>query len=275
MTGPLSDGDDGCLFTQRSRSMTLKVFITGASSGIGEALAMNYASRGTTLGLVARRADLLEKLRRHIAENTTGSAEVYPADVADPAALRDAARAFIAQHGLPDVVIACAGVSISIDLERESDLVAFSQVFATNTFGTLTTFQPFISAMKARGSGRLVGIASVAGVRGLPGASAYSASKAAVIAFCESMRIELRGTGVEVLTVCPGYVRTAMTVAVPYKQPFLIDADIFASQAIDAIGSGASYSVIPRQMGWMAMLMKILPNSLYDPMMKKARSKRD
>lgn len=254
--------------------MSLKVFITGASSGIGEALAMNYAMNGATLGLVARRADLLEKLRGRIAETSARAAQIYVADVTDPAALRDAAHAFVASHGVPDVVIACAGISIPINLEREGDLAAFSQVLATNTFGTLTTFQPFVSAMKTRGSGKLVGIASVAGVRGLPGASAYSASKAAVIAFCESLRIELRGSGVEVVTICPGYVRTAMATAVPHKQPFLMDASAFASQAVAAIEAGASYCVIPRQMGWMARLMKILPNSWYDPMVKKARSKR-
>ncbi len=253
--------------------MTLKIFITGASSGIGEALAMNYAARGATVGLVARRADILEELRHRIAEQTRGAAAVYAADVTDPIALKDAAREFIAQHGSPDVVIACAGASMSIDPQREDHLLAFNQVLATNTCGTLATFQPFIAAMKTRGSGKLVGIASVAGVRGLPGASAYSASKAAVIALCESLRIELRGSGVEVLTICPGYVRTPMTAAVPYKQPFLIDADVFATHAVDAIHAGASYSVIPWQMAWMARFMKILPNSLYDPMIKKARSK--
>jgi short-subunit dehydrogenase len=254
--------------------MALKVFITGASSGIGEALAMNYAARGATLGLVARRAELLEELRVRIAEISAGPSVVYIADVTDAVTMRNAAQAFIMRHGVPDVVIACAGVSIPIDLAHEGDLAAFGQVLATNTFGTLTTFQPFISAMKVRGSGRLVGIASVAGVRGLPGASAYSASKAAVIAFCESLRIDLRGTGVQVLTVCPGYVRTAMTASIPYRQPFLIDADVFASRAVDAIDAGTSYSVIPRQMKWMARLMKILPNCLYDPMVKKARGKR-
>lgn len=254
--------------------MTFNVFITGASSGIGEALAMTYAARGATLGLVARRADLLEKLRGHIAETAAGAVSVYVADVTESTALGEAARAYIERHGVPDVVIACAGVSIPIDLEREGDLIAFNKVLATNTFGTLATFQPFISAMKTRGSGKLVGIASVAGVRGLPGAGAYSASKAAVIAFCESLRIELRGSGVEVLTICPGYVRTAMTAAVTHKQPFLIEAADFATQAVAAIDAGASYSVIPRQMRWMARIMKVLPNSVYDPMMKKARSKK-
>jgi short-subunit dehydrogenase len=252
--------------------MHLKVFITGASSGIGEALALQYAARGATLGLVARRPHVLDQLRTRVAADpSAGIMEVYAADVTDATALADAANAFILRHGVPDVVIACAGISIPIDLERPLDLLASSQVLNTNTFGTLATFQPFLASMKARGSGRLVGIASVAGVRGIPGASAYSASKAAVIAFCESLRIELRGTGVQVLTICPGYVRTPMTAAVPYRQPFLMDAGTFARRAIDVIGKGTSYAVIPWQMGWMAKLMKLLPNSLYDPMIKKAR----
>jgi short-subunit dehydrogenase len=252
--------------------MTLKVFITGASSGIGAALAMRYAARGATLGLVARRAELLEALSLRIGRTPGGAiADVHVADVTDAASMNNAAQAFMARHGVPDLVVACAGISRSIDPAHEAGAGDFAKVLATNTVGTLTTFQPFIVAMRARGIGKLVGIASVAGLRGLPGASAYSASKAAVIAFCESLRIELRGTGVEVLTLCPGYVRTAMSAAIPYKQPFLIDADVFASRAIDAIAAGVSYAVIPRQMAWMARLMQILPNALYDPLMKKAR----
>lgn len=255
--------------------MPLKVFITGASSGIGAALALNYAAQGATLGLVARRAELLAALGRQIGRMPNGAiAQAYVADVTDAGSLKDAAQAFMAQHGVPDLVIACAGISIPIDAAHEAATGDFAQVLATNTFGTLTTFQPFISAMKNLGSGKLVGIASVAGVRGLPGASAYSASKAAVIALCESLRIELRGTGVEVLTLCPGYVRTGMSAAIPYKQPFLIDADAFASRAVDAIAAGVSYTVIPRGMAWMARFMQILPNALYDPLMKKTRAKR-
>ncbi len=266
---PGSYGENQC-FKPHTISMSLKIFITGASSGIGEALAMNYAASGSTVGLVGRRSGMLEELRHRIAKQTSGTAEVYTADVTDPMALKDAAHAFLAQHGLPDGVIACAGVSMPIEPEREDHLFAFNQVLATNTFAT---FQPFIAAMKKKGRGKLVGIASVAGIRGLSGASAYSASKAAVIALCESMRIELRGSGVEVLTIFPGYVRTAMTAVVPYKQPFLIDADVFATLAVNAIRAGTSYSVIPWQMEWMVWLMKILPNFVYDPIIKKDRNR--
>lgn len=255
--------------------MGLKVFITGASSGIGEALARQYATDGAILGLVARRMDVLERIRSSLSSHPSSPAiEIYAADVTDATSLASAGSAFIASHGVPDIVIACAGISFAIDSERAEDLPAFKQVLDTNVFGTITTFQPFIASMKARGGGTLVGISSVAGVRGLPGASAYSASKAAVITYCESLRVELRGSGVKVLTICPGYVRTQMTAGIQYATPFMIDAPIFAVRATRAIATGVTYSVIPWQMGWIAKLLSLLPNWLYDPMMKKARRKR-
>lgn len=255
--------------------MKLKVFITGASSGIGEALARQYAADGATLGLVARRMDVLEQIRSSLSSHpSTPAIELYAADVTDATSLASAASAFIARHGVPDIVIACAGISITIDSARAEDLPAFKQVLDTNVFGTIATFHPFIAAMKARGNGKLVGIASVAGVRGLPGASAYSASKAAVISYCESLRVELLGSGVKVLTICPGYVRTPMTAGIQYATPFIVDAPVFAAHATRAVASGGTYTVIPWQMGWIAKLLRLLPNWLYDLMMKKARRKR-
>lgn len=253
--------------------MTLKVFIAGASSGLGEALAIEYAEAGATLGLAARRFDVLAKLRDRITacDSSPGRVEIYRVDVSDAADFCGIARDFIARHGTPDVVIACAGISVPAELERADSLAAFRDVLATNVYGTLVTFQPFVAAMKARGTGQLVGIGSVAGVRGMPGASGYSASKAAVMAFCEALRIDLRGTGVEVITICPGYVRTSMTAAVPYRQPFLIDARVFARRAVQSIAAGSAYTVIPWQMGWIARLLKLLPNGLYDAMMKSVR----
>ncbi len=255
--------------------MSLKVFITGASSGIGEALALQYAAHGATLGLTARRTDVLEQLRLRIASQFGASTvDVYAADVTDASALAGVASEFIARHGVPDIVIACAGISMVVNSERAADLPAFRQVLETNVVGTIATFQPFISAMKARGGGTLVGIASVAGIRGLPGASAYSASKAAVISYCESLRVEMRGTGVKVLTICPGYIRTPMTAGIQYPTPFLIDAPVFAQRAVRTIAAGTSYATIPWQMSWVAKLLKLLPNWLYDPMMGRGRRKR-
>lgn len=246
-----------------------RVFLTGASSGIGEALARHYAAAGATLGLAARRQDRLAAL----AAELPGEHACYPLDVADAAALQAAAADFIAYWGCPDVVIANAGISVGTLAEEAGDLPVFHRVFATNVLGMVQTFQPFITAMKARGSGRLVGIASVAGIRGLPGAGAYSASKAASIACLEALRVELRGSGVKVLTIAPGYVATRMTAANPYPMPFLLSADEAARRFARAIERGASYSVIPWQMGVVAKLLRLLPNPIFDALLSRAARK--
>jgi len=234
--------------------------ITGASSGIGEALARHYAAMGATLGLAARRQHRLSELIAGL----PGEHACYPLDVADAAALQAAAADFIAHHGVPDIVIANAGVSVGTLADEADDLPALNRVFQTNVMGMAQTLQPFIGAMKARGSGRLVGIASVAGIRGLPGAGAYSASKAAAITFLESLRVELRGSGVKVVTIAPGYIATPMTAVNSYPMPFILPADKAARRFSRAIERGTSYTVIPWQMGVVARLMRLLPNPLFD-----------
>ena len=248
--------------------MTLKVFITGASSGIGAALARHYAASGATVALTARRIEVLNTLRGELGANT----HAYAADVTDAASLTRAANAFMERHGVPDIVIACAGVSIGIDSALREDVPVFKQVLDTNVLGTLITFQPFIAAMKKQQRGALVGIASVAGLRGIPGSGAYSASKAAVITYCEALRIELRGAGVDVVTIAPGYIRTPMTADNAYPMPFLTDAPVFAARAA-AIAAGESYRVIPWQMGVVAKLLRLLPNWLFDRVMARAGRK--
>jgi short-subunit dehydrogenase len=238
----------------------VRVFLTGASSGIGEALARHYAAAGATLGLAARRQNRLSEL---IAE-LPGEHAAYPLDVADAAALQAAAADFIARYGAPDIVIANAGISVGTLGDDAADLPAFHRVFQTNVMGMVQTFQPFIAAMKARGSGRLVGIASVAGIRGLPGAGAYSASKAASITYLESLRVELRGSGLKVVTIAPGYIATPMTAVNSYPMPFILAADEAARRFARAIERGTSYTVIPWQMGVVAKLMRLLPNPVFD-----------
>ena len=241
--------------------MTLKVFITGASSGIGEALAVYYAGKGATLGLAARRRDFLDGLNQRLG----GCHACYPLDVTDAPALHDAATDFIARFGAPDIVIANAGVSAGTLTECEEDLAVFRRVMDTNVFGMAATFAPFIPAMKAAGGERrLCGIASVAGIRGLPGAEAYSASKAAAIAYLESLRLEMRPQGIKVVTIAPGYIETPMTAVNPYKMPFLLPAPQAAERFAAAIARGVSYTVIPWQMGLVAKLLRLLPNWLYD-----------
>ena len=239
------------------------VLVTGASSGIGQALALRFRRAGYRLALVARR----EAEVRAWAQSqgcSEADAGVYAADVRDLAALEAAGRACIAAQGVPDVVIANAGISVGMDTEVFDDLEVMRSTFETNVIGVAATFHPFARAMRQRGSGTLVGIASVAGIRGLPGHGAYCASKAAVISYCESLRGELRGSGVQVVTLLPGYIDTPLTRKNRYSMPFLLGADDFAERAFRAIEAGSSYRVIPWQMGVVGKLLRLLPNPLFD-----------
>jgi NAD(P)-dependent dehydrogenase (short-subunit alcohol dehydrogenase family) len=239
------------------------LFITGASSGIGQAMALEWARRGGRLALVARRGD---EMRAWVAAQgwSSDQAAVYVADARDLPAMTAAGRACIEAQGLPDVVIASAGISVGVDMSVEADLEVLRAVLETNNLGMAATFQPFIAPMCARRSGRLVGIASVAGIRGLPGHAAYSLSKAGVISFCESLRVECRPHGVRVVTIAPGYVDTPLTQGNSYSMPFLMPADKFARQALDAIAAGVGMRVIPWQMGVLARVLRILPDWIYD-----------
>ena len=239
------------------------VFITGASSGIGQALAARFHAAGYRLALVARRADEVARWAR-AAGLEPASWAVYGADVRDVDAMAAVGRACMEAQGVPDVVIANAGISIGMDTAEREDLDVMRATLETNLLGVAATFHPFVAAMRERGSGRLVGVASVAGIRGLPGHGAYSSSKAAVIAYCESLRGELRPFGVRVVTILPGYIDTPLTRGNRYSMPFLMPGDAFAERAYRAIVAGARYRVIPWQMAIVAGLMRALPNVLYD-----------
>ncbi|MBG9388988.1 SDR family oxidoreductase [Caenimonas aquaedulcis] len=239
------------------------VFITGASSGIGQALAWRYHQAGWRLALAARRTGEIESWARAQGLPAERYA-VYGADVSDTESIVAAGQACIATQGVPDVVIANAGISAGVDTAVRGDIDVMARTFATNNIGLAATFHPFIDAMVRRGSGALVGIGSVAGIRGLPGHGAYCASKAAVISYCESLRGELRPGGVKVVTICPGYIDTPLTRQNRYSMPFLMQPQDFAARAFDAISRGASYRVIPWQMGIVAKLLRLLPNWLFD-----------
>ena len=185
----------------------------------------------------------------------------------DAAAIRQAANAFIATHGLPDIVIGNAGISIGVLTEIEEDLAVFRDTLETNVMGLVHTFHPFVEPLRAARHGTLVGIASVAGFRGLPGTGAYSASKAAAISYLEALRVELHGTGVRVTTICPGFIATPMTEKNPYPMPFIITADDAARRFVRAIDAGRSYAVIPWQMAIVGGLLKLLPNAVFDALL--------
>ncbi len=183
------------------------------------------------------------------------------------------AASFIKQFGPPDIVIANAGISVGTSSDCADDLAAFRRVMDVNVFGMAATFQPFLEAMRARGSGSLVGIASVAGFRGLPGAAAYSASKSAAITYLESLRTELRGSGITVTTICPGYVRTPMTDVNPYPMPFIISAEDAAHRFARVIAAKQRRVTIPWQMGVTGCVLRLLPGWLFERMFAHAPRK--
>ena len=246
----------------------MKIFLTGASSGIGMALARAYAAgepAGTlTMGLLARRQEALDEVSREI-ESAFGHKVVsFAGDVRIPGDVRRAAEAFVALFGPPDVIIANAGVSRGTMTEFAEDLPAFAAVFETNVMGIVHTFQPFLAAMRARHHGTLVGIASVAGFRGLPGSGAYSASKAAAISYLESLRVEEQAHGLKVVTLCPGYIATPLTAKNPYTMPFLLQPDDAAKRMLRVISSGSKFTVVPWQMAIVGRILRCLPRAIYD-----------
>ncbi len=243
--------------------MSKLAFITGASSGIGQALALRFFQAGYRLALIGRNESSI-KSWSSAANISADSYCFYSADVAEPQSIMAAGQRCLVEQGLPDVVVASAGISIGMDTAIASDIDVMARIFALNNVGMAATFQPFVRLMTERGSGALVGIASVAAIRGLPGHGAYCASKAGVVSYCESLRGELRTSGVRVVTLCPGYVDTPLTQVNRYGMPFLMRPEDFAAKAFKAIEAGVSYRVIPWQMGVAAKLLRVLPNPLFD-----------
>jgi short-subunit dehydrogenase len=274
----------------------MNIFITGASSGIGKALATEYSKRYSAntsensmpgsrmdigsqsmpfnIGLVARRSEHLQQFAETLQNQYGVTCTIYPLDVRDSAALATAAQDFIAKFGAPDIVIANAGVSRGTLTEEKDDIKAIQAIFDINVMGVVNTFQPFIAAMKAAGKGQLIGVASVAGIRGIPGSGAYSASKAAVITYLESLRTEMQHYNIAVSTIAPGYIRTPMTELNQYKMPYLMDADVFAHKFANAVESKVRFKIIPWQMGMIARIMRLIPPFLWDYLMKKAPHKK-
>jgi short-subunit dehydrogenase len=198
---------------------------------------------------------------------------IYPLDVSDSAALTAAAQEFILRHGVPDIVIANAGISAGTRADLAADIAVLSDIMRTNVLGLAATLQAFVAPMRERGSGVLVGIASVAGFRGLPGAGAYSASKAAAIAWLESLRIELHGSGVDVVTICPGFVATPLTAVNRKPMPFLLEAPEAARRIARAIAAKRRLAIIPWQMRLVFFFLRRMPNCLYDRLFARAPRK--
>ncbi len=260
----------------------MNIFITGASSGIGNALAHEYAKRFSNtksiIGVASRHSEHLQNLAHELENQYNITCAIYLLDVRDATALEAAAQDFTAHFGAPNIVIANAGVSRGTLTELKEDIAAFQAIFDINVMGMMHTFQPFIADMRlsaAKGEvAQLVGVASVAGIRGIPGSGAYSASKAAVISYCESLRTEMQHFNIAVSTIAPGYIRTPMTDLNQYKMPFLMDADVFAHKFANAVENKKRFTIIPWQMGVIAKIMRLIPPVLWDFAMKNAPHKK-
>lgn len=246
-----------------------RVVITGASAGIGEALARHYAGPDTVIALMARRREPMQAL----ASALPGRFEIYALDVADHAAQQRAAQEFCARHGAPDLVIANAGISVGTLGDDPSDMAKLLRLLEVNVAGLAATLAAFAPAMRAERRGILCGISSVAGFRGLPGAGAYSASKAAAIRWLEALRSEMAGSGVSVVTICPGYVDTPMTRVNRYRMPFLLPADEAARRIARAVAARRRLAVIPWQMALVSVLLRLAPAWLYDRFAARAPRK--
>lgn len=234
--------------------------ITGACGGLGQALARELLAQGAQVALLGLDRVRLDDLQALAPERSA----VYILDVSDAAAMQAVAADWMARHGAPDLVIANAGVAGGFDTAAAEDLAVMRRMLEINLLGVATTFQPFLAPMRAAGRGSLVGVASLAGWRGLPGNGAYCASKAGLIAFLESLRAELRGSGLQVATICPGYLRTPLTAGNRFKMPGLMEPEEAARQLLLRAARGAELIVLPRRMAWLARALGLLPAAWHD-----------
>ncbi len=237
-------------------------FITGATSGIGRALALHLASKGTAVGLSGRRAELLEEVAQQVRAQG-GNARVYPLDVADAERTTATLRRADDEMGGLDLVVANAGCGRT----RWSGKLQWedcSETIGVNVTGAVATLIAVVPRMVERKSGHLVGISSLAGYRGLPKQAAYCASKAFLSTFLETLRIDLHSEGVKVTDVRPGFVRTPMTASHKFKMPFLVEADHAAEEIVSGIDRGASVVAFPWQLATVSRSTRLIPNGLYD-----------
>ncbi len=236
--------------------------ITGASSGIGRGLALELSRRGAKLGLVARRAAALDEIVGEISSRN-GKALALAADVQDATALRGAADRMRAEFGRIDVLIANAGIGLTADA-AEMQPADLARVFNINVIGAANSVAAVVPQMVAHGSGQLVVISSLAAYRGLPKSAAYCASKAAVSAFFESVRLDLKGKGIAVTIIHPGFIKTPLTEGRHADMPFLMELQDAVQLIVGAIERRKKSYAFPWQLASIVRLGMIMPNFLYD-----------
>jgi short-subunit dehydrogenase len=246
------------------------VFLTGASSGIGEGLAVALAKRGAVIGLVARRREMLEELAERC-KSAGGIARVLAADVTDTSAVAEAAKAFREEFVRIDILIANAGIGGNDEKTRSYDPESVKKVIDINLLGAVNSIHAVVSDMIERGSGQLVAISSLAGFRGLPKSAAYSASKAGMTTFFESVRLDVADKGIAVTIIQPGFIRTPLTSSRANKMPFLMELDDAIPHFISAIEKRKRFAAFPWQLATVVRLGKFMPSWLYDRIAGRAR----
>lgn len=235
--------------------------LTGACGGFGQALARQLIAGGARVALVGLNRSVLDEL----AALAPGRCVAYTPDVSDAEAMAAIGRDWTARFGAPDLVIANAGVAGGFDTAEPDDLRVMRRMLEINLLGVATTFSPFLPAMMAAGRpAALVGVASIAGWRGMPGNGAYCASKAGLITYLQSLRTELRHTAITVHTVSPGYLRTALTAGNRFTMPGLLEPDEAARRLLAGVDRGTERIVLPRRIGWLSRALDLLPEKLHD-----------
>lgn len=246
------------------------VFLTGASSGIGEALAVAISKKGAILGLVARREELLRELAAKC-NAAGGTARIFPCDVVDSDALHAAAEKFRDEFGHIDLMIANAGIGGNDDATRSYEPLAVKRVIDINLLGAVNAIHAVVPHMLERRSGHIVGISSLAGFRGLPKSAAYSASKAGMTAFFESVRLDTAKYGIAVTIIQPGFIRTPLTASRANTMPFLMELDHAIPHFIKAIEKKKRFAAFPWQLATIVRVARFMPAWIYDRFAGRAR----
>ena len=248
--------------------MAKNVIITGASSGIGAALASAFASKGYNLGLAARRIDKLELLARELEDKYQVQVAVIALDVQQDANIAPALSRLAQELGQVDIVVANAGVA-GVRRSGSGNIELDKTIFQTNVIGAIATLDAATKMFLAQGHGHLVGMSSFSAFSPLPASAAYSASKAALTNYMNAMRLELMSKKINVTVIHPGFIKTDIAPHMD-KYPFVIEADVAAQQMIRAIEANKANVIVPN-MPWKAAkgLMKLMPDPLLAMMFNK------
>ena len=238
------------------------VFLTGASSGIGEALAFEMAERGAIVGMLARREDFLKQIAEKIEQNG-GMARYFAADVTDAKAVAEATKTLRNEFGKIDILIANAGIGGNNEETRSLNAEAVAKVININLLGAVNAVAAVLPQMLENKSGQLVAISSLAGFRGLPKSAAYSASKAGMTTFFESVRLDVQHKGVDVTIIQPGFIKTPLTSGRGAKMPFLMELDDSIPHFLKAIEKRKKFAAFPWQLATFVRAARFFPTLVF------------